>query len=186
MAAGTTVDEWKVAIQRCSHPATGPWLAATEADRSRRVCWVVVPLALVRFPRRRPRHRLPASSRTPTVSVHEIQALGRSTKDVENGETWTWERQEGEPQGEVKPEQLQQVAVRSGQKTTGSGGNYQRGGSGWETRRLGSHLTVDERLALFKVGRCWNCCEKGHVAARCPSLDKQGFPRKPRAEQLKG
>ena len=46
-------------------------------------------------------------------------------------------------------------------------------------------MTAEERAALVRLGRCFNCIEKGHIASRCPFVDKPGYPRKPREEQLK-
>ena len=94
-----------------------------------------------------------------------------------------WEQLQGEQQSQS--EQLQQVSTRSGQKGSGPRWGNQRSVGEETRRRLGSHLTEQERITLFKVGRCWNCCEKGHRAFKCPSLDKPGYPRKPQAEQLK-
>jgi hypothetical protein len=178
--APTTVDEWKVAVQR-AHTMLQIIAGATgQVGRggsfgSRSFSYLPSPSSSSSG------SSSSALSRTPTVSVHEMQ--GRSAKDEEKAESWTWGRQEEEE--ESQSEQLQQVAVRQGPKTSGSAGNNQRGAGGEPRRRLGNHLTPEERADLFKVGRCWNCCEKGHVAIKCPSLDKPGFPRKPRAEHLK-
>jgi hypothetical protein len=122
--------------------------------------------------------------RNPGASVNEMQ--GRTVGDEEKGETYTWERKEGEEEQPPYSEQLQQVAVKRGPaKAPASAPTGQRGQGGEPFRRFGDHLSAQERAALVNVGRCFNCSEKGHVARRCPSLDKPGFPKKPRAEQLK-
>jgi hypothetical protein len=122
-----------------------------------------------------------ASRSTPSVSVNQMQ--GQSAWDDEKGENWTWERQEGEE--ESQSEQLQQVAVRKGPRTSGPARGQQRSAGGESGRRWGSQLTPAERTALFKARRCYHCCEKGHVAHQCPFLGKEGYPKKPRPDQLK-
>jgi hypothetical protein len=182
--APTTVDEWKAAIQRAHTMLQIFAAAAGQGGRLGGGSFGSRPFSFSGFPSSSSTSSAVSSSaspRTPAVSIHEMQ--GRFTSGEETGETWTWERQEGEE--ESKTEQLQQVTVKQGQKTSSSAGNQQRGASGGAPRRrLGSHLTVEERVGLFKANRCWNCLEKGHVAIRCPSLDKPGFPRKPGAEHL--
>jgi hypothetical protein len=179
-----TVDEWKVAIQR-AHTLL-QILAAASRQTGR-----------VGYAGGRPYSSFPSSSssssstapfssaapRNPVASVNEMQ--GRVAGDEQRGETYTWERKEGEEQP-THTEQLQQVAVRRGPaRTPASALTCQRGPGGELPRRFGDHLTAQERAALVNEGRCFHCIEKGHVARRCPSLDKPGFPKKPRAEHLK-
>ena len=178
-----TVDEWKVAIQR-AHTLL-QILAAASRQTGR-----------VGYAGGRPYSSFPSSSsssttlfssaapRNPVASVNEMH--GRSAGDEEKGETYTWERKEGEEEQPTHSEQLQQVAVRRGpSRAPASAATGQRGPGGEPARRFGDHLSVQERSALVNMGRCFNCSEKGHIARRCPSLDKPGFPKKPRAEQFK-
>lgn len=51
--------------------------------------------------------------------------------------------------------------------------------------RYGSHLTQEQRVSLMRLGKCWNCLQKGHIAKVCPQAGKNGYPRKPKAEDLK-
>lgn len=98
-----------------------------------------------------------------TVRVQQMEDRGESHAE-------TRERQEGE--GEENEEELQRAEVRRNQPNPSS-------------RRLGSHLTYDQRTQLMKAGKCWICYQKGHMASECPQKGKAGYPRKPTAEELK-
>jgi hypothetical protein len=162
-----TVDDWRVAIQR----AYTIRQVLTDARRPTRGTFSSAHHASSSSP----------SYRTPTVAVNQMQ--GQTTIGEANGDTQTWERQEGE--AESQAEQLQHVtAAKKGPKMVGSAEQGQRNTGGDFRRRYGNHLTADERAALVKVGRCFNCIERGHIASRCPNLDKPTFPRKPTRDQL--
>ena len=52
-------------------------------------------------------------------------------------------------------------------------------------QQLGSHLSHQQRQRLKELGKCWCCMERGHRAADCEHRRKEGYPRKPSAEDLK-
>ena len=51
--------------------------------------------------------------------------------------------------------------------------------------RYGAHLTQEQRVSLMRLGKCWICLQKGHIAKVCPQAGKNGYPRKPKVEDLK-
>ena len=177
-----TVDEWKAAIQR-AHTIQQIVASANRPAGRGGSSWT----RPSSFPPSSVSSSSPScsgSSRVAAASVNEMQ--GRAVSNGEKGETYTWERQEGEPDALMQPEHLQQVSTRTarGPRAPSTAGGAAQG-STEVRRRYGNHLTFEERVGLLNAGRCWNCCEKGHLAAKCPSLDKPGYPRKPRADQLK-
>ena len=174
-----SVDDWRAAIQTAhtiqetiagaaKQTGRGPPFSSRQSYPSHAVS--------VSFP------SSTSSQRTPAVSVKQMQ--GKAALEDEKEETYTWERQEGESEAAAHSEQLQQVAVRKGPRGPSTGATGQGASGGNDRRQYGNHLTPEQRAALIKVGRCFNCVEKGHVASRCPSLEKPGYPRKPRVEQL--
>ena len=161
-----TVDEWKAAVQN-AYTIMEAKAAATRYSRGRRDF--------------RPSFSSTSSSSTnPSrgVSVRVNRMQGEAEGDQEESEAW--ERREGE--AEPHEEQLQQLHARKG-----GGRSKSTAKSSAETgqRRWGAHLSYDERTQLMRAGKCWTCCQPGHMASACPKQGKDGYPRKPTEEELK-
>lgn len=105
-----------------------------------------------------------------TITVHNVRAQVQEGESEEE----TWERLEGEEQEEVNKMQTRPSNKLPGTKVTKTG----------RERRWGDHLTFDLRQQLLKLGKCWLCYQRGHVARECPDKDKGGERRQPTKEEL--
>ena len=115
-----------------------------------------------------------ASSHTKPVSTFSsFSTTPRATATVKLQQTQTnavkdrstMEREEGEPEENDGEELAKADASKS--------------------PPLGDHLTFAQRQSLMRLGKCWNCIQKGHIAKECPQHGKSGYPRKPTKDDLK-
>lgn len=147
------LDEWKIAVQNA-------YVVLTQQRKARRERPAPHSTGGRSYPR-------PADV---AVKINRMQTGGTATE----GETW--ERREGEEEGENE-EAAQMQAVSKGKRE----GRVAKAGSGGQSK--GYQLTQAEREQLMRKGACFRCYMAGHLSRDCPN---KGKPRKaPTQEELK-